>query len=153
MLVAQSCWTLCDPMDCSPPVSFVHEIFQARILEWVAISFSRGSSQLRNRTQVFCTAGRFFTNWATVCIEKEKKYRQFVSSCRLREIKVSGTCSVYPPFGDPWPSCLLPSQGLTRLRDWACTHVHTCTHLWYISVVFFQVYKHETMSCTWPLAF
>ena len=42
--VAQSCHTLCDPMDCSPPGSYVHGIFQARILEWVAISFSRGSS-------------------------------------------------------------------------------------------------------------
>ena len=52
-------------MDCSPPGSSVHEIFQTRILEWVAISFSRGSSQPRDQTQVFCTAGRFFTNWAT----------------------------------------------------------------------------------------
>ena len=38
--VAQSCLTLCDPMDCTPPGTSVHEIFQARILEWVAISFS-----------------------------------------------------------------------------------------------------------------
>ena len=45
MLVAQSCLTLCDPMDCSLPSSSVHEIFQARILKWVAISVSRGSSQ------------------------------------------------------------------------------------------------------------
>ena len=52
-------------MDCSPPRSSVHGIFQARILEWVAISFSRGSSQPRGRTWVSCTAGRFFTNWAT----------------------------------------------------------------------------------------
>ena len=44
VLVAQSCPTLCDPMDCSPPGSSVHGILQARILEWVAISFSRGSS-------------------------------------------------------------------------------------------------------------
>ena len=65
MLVAQSCPTVCDPMDCSPPGSSVPEIFQARILEWVAISFSKGSSQPRDRTQVSCTAGRFFTNWAT----------------------------------------------------------------------------------------
>ena len=43
-LVAQSCLTLCDPMDCSPPGSSVHGILQARILEWVAILFSRGSS-------------------------------------------------------------------------------------------------------------
>ena len=42
--VAQSCLTLCDPMDCSPPRSFVHGIFQARVLEWLALSFSRGSS-------------------------------------------------------------------------------------------------------------
>ena len=65
MLVTQSCPTLCDPMDCSPPGSSVHGIFQARILEWVAISFSRGSSQPRDGTQVSCTAGRFFTDWAT----------------------------------------------------------------------------------------
>ena len=59
--VAQSRLTLSDPMDYSPPGSSVHEISQARILEWVAISFSRGSSQLRDRTQVSCTAGRLFT--------------------------------------------------------------------------------------------
>ena len=44
MLVAQSCLIFCDPMDCCTPGSSVHEIFQARILEWAAISFSRGSS-------------------------------------------------------------------------------------------------------------
>ena len=38
------------------------------------------------------------------------KKKRFVSSCLLREIKVSGTCSLFPPFGDPWPSCLLPSH-------------------------------------------
>ena len=46
--VAQSCPTLCDPRDCSLPGSYVHGIFQARILEWVAISFSRGSSRPRD---------------------------------------------------------------------------------------------------------
>ena len=64
VLVAQLCPTLCDPMDCSPPGSSVHGILQARILEWVAISFSRGSSWLRDWTQVSCIAGRFFTIWA-----------------------------------------------------------------------------------------
>ena len=57
----QSCLTLCDPMDCSPPGSFVHRILQARILEWVAMPFSRGSSRPRDRTQVSHIAGRFFT--------------------------------------------------------------------------------------------
>ena len=46
--VTRSCLTLCDPMDCSLPVSSVHGIFQARVLQWVAIPFSRGSSQLRD---------------------------------------------------------------------------------------------------------
>ena len=50
--VTQSCLTLCDPMDCSLSGSSVHGIFQARVLEWVAISFFRGSSQPRDRTQV-----------------------------------------------------------------------------------------------------
>ena len=63
--VAQLCPTLCDPMDCSPPGFSIHGIFQARILEWVAISFSRGSSRPRNRTWVSCIAGRCFTLWAT----------------------------------------------------------------------------------------
>ena len=71
MLVAQSCPTLCNPMHCSPPGSSVHETFQARILQWVAMSFSRGSSQHKDWTQVSCTEGRFFTNWAikSLCIK------------------------------------------------------------------------------------
>ena len=64
-VVAQLCLTLCDPMDCSPLGYSVHGIIQARILEWVAIPFSRRSSQPRDRTQVSCIAGRFFTVWAT----------------------------------------------------------------------------------------
>ena len=59
--VTQLCPTLCDPMDCSLPGSSVHGILQARILEWVATSFSRGSSQFRNRTYMAYIAGRFFT--------------------------------------------------------------------------------------------
>ena len=60
-----SCPTLCDPMDSSLPGSAIHGIFQARILECAAISFSRGSSQPRDWTWVFCIAGRRFTIWAT----------------------------------------------------------------------------------------
>ena len=56
--VAQSCPTLCDPMDYT-----IGGILQARILEWVAFPFSRGSSRHRNRTGVSCIAGRFFANW------------------------------------------------------------------------------------------
>ena len=59
--VTELCLTLCDPMDCSPPGSSVHGILQARILEWVAIPFSRGSSGPRDRTQVSYITGRFST--------------------------------------------------------------------------------------------
>ena len=58
--VAQSCATLCDPVDCSPSSSSIHGILQARILEWVAIPFSKGPSQPRDRTQVSRIAGRRF---------------------------------------------------------------------------------------------
>ena len=70
-LVAQSCPSLCDPTDSSPPGSYVHGILQARILEWVAISFCRESSRPRDWTQVSCTGeqvsctGGFFTFYAT----------------------------------------------------------------------------------------
>ena len=64
-VVAQSCLTLCDPVDCSPPGFSVHGILQARILEWVAISFSRGSSWARDRSWVSHITGRCFTLWAT----------------------------------------------------------------------------------------
>ena len=63
--VTQSCPTLCDPMDCSLSGSSVHGIFQARVLEWVSISFSRGSSWLRDQTRVSRIVGRHFTVWAT----------------------------------------------------------------------------------------
>ena len=61
----QSKQTLCNPMDCSPPDSSVHEILWARILEWVAIPFFRVSSWPRDQTQVSCNADSFFTVWAT----------------------------------------------------------------------------------------
>ena len=76
-LVAQSCPTLCDPIDCSPPSSSVHGILQARILEWVAMPSSRGSSEPRDWTQVSCVAGGFFTISATrevqISINHEKR--------------------------------------------------------------------------------
>ena len=66
--VTQSCQTLCDPMHCSPPGSPVHEIFPARILEWVVISYSRGSSWPRDRTRIYCVScsdRQIIYHWAT----------------------------------------------------------------------------------------
>ena len=63
-IVSQSCPTHCIPMNYSLPGSYLHGIFQARILEWVTIPFSRGSSPPGDQTQVSWIAGRFFTLWA-----------------------------------------------------------------------------------------
>ena len=63
--VAQSCPTLCNPTDCSLPGSCVHGIFPARVLEWTAISFSRGSSWPKDRTRVSRIVDRCFTVWIT----------------------------------------------------------------------------------------
>ena len=103
MLVFQSCPTLCDPMDCSPPGSSVHGILQAWILEWVACPFSRGSSQPRDWTRVSCIAGRFFTMWTT----RETRTLQYTTP------KLTlGTSGVTPPV-QASTSCFpfLPKNG------------------------------------------
>ena len=82
--VAQSCPTLCYPVDCRPPGSSVHGILQARILEWVAISFSRGSSQSRDRTQVSRIAGRRFNLSATR--EAPKIISDLQKSCKYKNM-------------------------------------------------------------------
>ena len=98
LLVAQLCPTLCDPMDCSPPHSCVHEICQARILEWVAISFSRGSSQPRDRTRVSCTAGKFFTDWATTSCKILGWMKHKLESRLLGEISITSDMQMTPPL-------------------------------------------------------
>ena len=63
--VTQWWLTLCDPMDCSSCGPTVYRALLARILEWIVVRFSRGSSQHRDQTRVFCIADRFFTSWVT----------------------------------------------------------------------------------------
>ena len=77
---AQSCLTLSNPLDYSPPGSSVHGILQARIQEWVALPSSRGSSQPRDWTRVSCFAGRFFTVWVTREAES-KSESEVAQSC------------------------------------------------------------------------
>ena len=84
--VAQSCPTLSDPMDCSLPGSSIHGISQARVVEWVAISFSRRSSQPRDWTQVSHIVGRLFTIWATREVRKGRGTRdQIANICWIIE--------------------------------------------------------------------
>ena len=74
----QSCPTICDLMDCSLPGSSIHGILQTRILEWVAISSCRGSSQPRDQIHVSCIAGKFFTT------EPVGKPRSWNSYCKIQ---------------------------------------------------------------------
>ena len=98
MLVIQSSPTLRDPMDCDPPGSSIHGILQARILEWVAIPFSRRSFQFRDQTQVSRITGRFFTIWAT----REAKQKPCLLSnknIRAVKVKVAQSCLPLQPHG------------------------------------------------------
>ena len=81
-LVAPSCLTFCNAMDCSMPGYCVHGILQARILEWIAIPFSRESFQPRDQTQVSYIAGRFFISWATREVPKLTTYQKY---CHFEE--------------------------------------------------------------------
>ena len=101
--VTQSCLTLCNPMGCSPPGSSVHGILQARILEWVTIFFSRGSSQPRDQTQVSCIAGRHFILWATreVSLPLTPPYsRSLTKTSRIDPSKVTvlSVQTIYLPY-------------------------------------------------------
>ena len=93
MLVPQLCLTLCKPMDCGPQGSSVHGILQARVLEWIAIPFSRGSFQPRYETWVSCIAGRFFTIWATEKIQYTYMHIYIYAQALLQKKSFSDVCS------------------------------------------------------------
>ena len=112
-LVGQLCPTPCDPMDCSPPGYSVHGILQARILEWVAMPSSRGSSQPRAWTQVSRIASGFFTIWAIIscncCGERHwagqnRNYKDnplsFQGQQLMMQIKQATTNPVAKPYGE-----------------------------------------------------
>ena len=84
--IAQSCPILCDPMNCSLPCSSIYGIFQAKVLKWVAISFSKGSSQPRDQTPVSRVVGRRFTVWATREAWYSIEWERLVISSRKLEI-------------------------------------------------------------------
>ena len=111
VLVTQLCPTLWDSMCCSLPGSSVHEIFQARILEWIAISFSRGFSQPRDRTWVSYIVGQVFTVWVT---------REALAAANpewsgtLFDISESSQCTFQPtlnPHSGPSCSSIAPLKG------------------------------------------
>ena len=93
--VAKSCPSLCDTMDCSPPGSSVHVILQARILEWVVVSFSRWCSWPRDQTHVSCIGRRILYHWATREALVHLKYTHFYlsKSWRIKKKEMGGDCS------------------------------------------------------------
>ena len=110
---------LCDPMDCSLPCSSIHGIFQTRVLEWVAISFSRGSSQPRDRTWVSCIVGRRFTVWATREIPKKGNAKECSSSVQFSSVAQS--CMT---LCDPM-TCSTPGLPVHhQLPEFTQTHIH-----------------------------
>ena len=142
VLVDQLCPTLCDPMDDSPPGSSVYGISQARILEWVAIPFSRGSSLPRDWTQVSCFAGRIFTIWAThlsmtMSISVFLLYnRLFMLSSSYGKKKKKKYTPVFLP-GKFHGQRSLGSQRVGHDSATDCTHTHTHTHLFVLLDFFF----------------
>ena len=116
VLVAQSFPTLCNSMDCSPPGSSVLGILQARIREWVAIPFSRGSSWPRYWTWVSCIAGRFFTIWASrfLWISTMKKPRKLKE---LIEILVKNVADNSYRGKSEWPRNRWRDIEITWNRD------------------------------------
>ena len=137
--VAQSCLILCDPMDCSPPGSSVHGISQARILEWIAMPSSRGSSQPRDRTLVFCGS----------CISRWILYHWVIWKAQLKAI-FNGL-----------PQRLWFSSFFSSAPVWGCnTHPRIfsvgrllsgwCVLLWTCDVMTWMQLKLLKRSPTWP---
>ena len=142
--VTQLCLTLCHPMDCSLPVSSVHGIFQARTLEWVAIIFSRRSSQPRDWSQVSHIVGRRFTIWATRKVDDREKKSENKRDKNERQIH----CSLRLFLG-----LMLQRQPLLCGSDKMClpnlsefimikTHLTLCYKIWKIPLLPFMLFPH-----------
>ena len=113
MVVAESCLTLCDPMDCSSPGSSVHGILQARILEWVASPFSKRSSRPRDQTQVSCCRQIVYH------LSHQGSHQGWIRSDQIRSVAQS--C---PTLCDPM-NCSTPGLPVHhQLLEFTQTHVH-----------------------------
>ena len=109
-LIAKLCRTLCDLVNCSPPGSSVHGISQARILEWAAISSSRGSSRPRNQTHVSCPGRRILYHWAT------REARGLDAAAAAKSLQLCPTLRD-PIDGSP-PGFPIPGIFQARIPEW-----------------------------------
>ena len=147
--VAQSCLTLCDPMNCNPPGFSVHGILQARILESVAIPFSRGSLWPRDWAWVSCIAGRFFTVWATEksqvytepLFEFPQSYSKFPLAIYFAYGNVSFhvTLSIHFTLSSPLPIVHMSILYVCPVNEFFTTiflDSYICVRIWYLSFSF-----------------
>ena len=127
VLFVQSCMTLCNPIEYSLLGSYVHGILQARILDWVAIPFSRGSSRLRDQTRVSCITGRFFIIWGS----REAIY---VCMAYIYDNPLQYSCLGNPMNRGAWQATVHTVAKswtwLKRLSTEQNTHTHTHTHIY-----------------------
>ena len=126
--VARSCPTLCNSIDCSPAGSSVNGIFQARMLEWVAISFSRGSSQPRDRSRVSHIVGRCFTIWNLKLVETRRLIEVFETSpCYFTISSQPENCEL-----NDHAYCLYTSYPESHWGMWAFEHKLPVLFAWYL---------------------
>ena len=154
--VAKSCPTLCDPMNYSLSGSSVRGISQARILEWVAISFSRGPSRPRDQTQVSCIVVRFFTIWPTReahSIQIWSHQLEIIIIMLIKIVVVVHLLSHVWPFVTLWLyRCRLPCPSLPSgvcsnscpLSQWCCLTISSSAALFSFCLQsFIQVFSNE----------
>ena len=133
--------TLCDPMDCSLPGSSLHGILQARVLEWVAIPFSRDPSSLpRERTQVSWIPGRGFNIWATLTLNplSSSTYHLVSSLLKLKLMSAKAVAMT-----------VCRGTGTTM-----CTYRHfsfLCVESQYMDILFVLLWDLGGGSCQWTL--
>ena len=154
MLVSQSCQTLCNPMECRRLGSSVHGISQARILQWVAVFFSRGSSQPWEWTQVYGIAGRFFFIWATrEALDSMLKNRNITLPTKVHRIQTKLFFFFFPPSNHVW------TWELNHKEGWAPKNWHfqivvlekTSDSLWREKRLKLSVLKESTLNIQWTL--
>ena len=146
-VAAQLCLTIWDPMDYSPPGSSVHGILQARILEWVTIPFSRGSSWPRDRTRVSCIQNRFFTIWVTgkrSQLEEGNGTNQKVTYKRPNPLKYFVSFSLGQAF---WVDTNLHFCKIRKWSPWGSKFPGTWTQQWQ-TPKHFSVWSHYSSGST-----
>ena len=158
LLVIQSCLILFDPMDCSLPGSSSLGIFQAKILEWVAISFSRRSSRPRDQTRISCFPGRFFTIWATwepilPHRKKKVKVKSFLTLCDHMDCSLPGSFihGIFQARVLEWVVISFSRSSQPRDRTWVSRIAGRHFTTWAIKeVLYYHIWCNNSLKYLYP---